>query len=490
MPSTADPSGSTNEQIRTALLEYAHAPGKYHVGLRQPPLLFASIREILQIAAGREPDAEQRTDEEKTALRRAACFFTCTTLLAPGADHYALLGLDRHFANAELKERYRLLMRLIHPDFSGAGVGPWPADAAVRVNLAHDVLSSAVKRREYDASLEAAPQVPPPSTTGAGQNRRQLKPPVHSGQRRMARSRLKHLAVMCSVAAGCLVLISLFVGGQDAVHLVQRARPLVTEPILVAKQETLAASTTSAAAVAPPPTPISRLAEGAPDPSAAALPDAVPHPPSPPLLTPAQTPAAAPPGAAAPAIPTPPRVVEVAVFPKTAVEPAPLLVRVTRPEPASAPAPSPPLREIPSAPPVIAAAPPPPPTLPRAMPLPVAGVSLAEAQPLLAILLQQLESGRGDRLINMLDREARSKQGAQALSRQYDGIVDGMQPVRLSHFEFKAEPADGRLLVTGHIRLQVGEQSIGSIGKQIVLRAEFASRDGTVVMTGLSSVPN
>jgi hypothetical protein len=36
----------------------------------------------------------------------------------------------------------------------------------------------------------------------------------------------------------------------------------------------------------------------------------------------------------------------------------------------------------------------------------------------------------------------------------------------------------------------VGEQSIGSIGKQIVLRAEFASRDGTVVMTGLSSVPN
>ena len=34
----------------------------------------------------------------------------------------------------ELKERYRLLMRLIHPDFAAAGAAPWPADAAVRVN--------------------------------------------------------------------------------------------------------------------------------------------------------------------------------------------------------------------------------------------------------------------------------------------------------------------------------------------------------------------
>ena len=115
-------------------------------------------------------------------------------------------------------------------------------------------------------------------------------------------------------------------------------------------------------------------------------------------------------------------------------------------------------------------------------------MSLAEAQPLLSILLQHLESGRGDRLIDLLDREARNKPGAQALSRQYDGLVEGMHPVRLSHIEFKAEPADGRLLVTGQFRLHVGEQTIGSLGKKMVLRAEFASREGTVVMTGLSSV--
>jgi hypothetical protein len=117
---------------------------------------------------------------------------------------------------------------------------------------------------------------------------------------------------------------------------------------------------------------------------------------------------------------------------------------------------------------------------------PVPGVSLAEVQPLLSQLLQHLESGRGERLIDLLDREARSKSGAQALSQQYDGLVDGKKPVRLSHVEFKSEPADGRLLVTGHVRLQVGEQTIGTMGKKMVLRAEFALRQGTVVMTGLS----
>ena len=105
-------------------------------------------------------------------------------------------------------------------------------------------------------------------------------------------------------------------------------------------------------------------------------------------------------------------------------------------------------------------------------------------------MLQHLESGRGERLIDMLDRSARNAPGAQALSRQYDVLVEGMRPVRLSHVEFKAEPADGRLLVIGNIRLQVGESTIGSTGKKLIVRAEFASRDGTVVMTGLSGMPD
>ncbi len=172
MSSPADPTGTFNPHMHTALLEYAKAPGKYHVALRQPPLLFASIREILQIAADRAPELQAATEEEKTELRRAACFFVRTVLLSPGADHYTLLGLDRNFDGAELKNRYRLLMRLIHPDFSAAAAVSWPQDAAVRVNLAYEVLSSAVQRAEYETRLAAAskiataPQVAPPPNAG------------------------------------------------------------------------------------------------------------------------------------------------------------------------------------------------------------------------------------------------------------------------------------------------------------------------------------
>ena len=114
---------------------------------------------------------------------------------------------------------------------------------------------------------------------------------------------------------------------------------------------------------------------------------------------------------------------------------------------------------------------------------------MSQAQPLLSQLLQVMESGRGERILSLLDADARSKPSAQALSRQYDTLVDGARPVHVSHVEFKAEPGDGRLLVVGYLRVLAGEQTIGSLGKKMVLRAEFASREGSIVITGLSGGP-
>ena len=67
--------------------------------------------------------------------------------------------------------------------------------------------------------------------------------------------------------------------------------------------------------------------------------------------------------------------------------------------------------------------------------------------------------------------------------------VTSARPVKLSHVELRAEPGDGRLFVVGHFRVLAGEQTIGSMGKKMVLRAEFVSRDGNVVITGLSGGP-
>jgi hypothetical protein len=154
------------------------------------------------------------------------------------------------------------------------------------------------------------------------------------------------------------------------------------------------------------------------------------------------------------------------------------------PAPARAPSPAPVTNP---APPTVAVAVPV--AAPVARPVPVAGVTLGEAQPLLAKLLLQLESGSGEGVIGLLEREARGRPGAQALSRQYDELVEGMRPVCLAQVEFNAEPADGRLLVTGHVHLQSGGLIGGPPLKKMVVRAEFESRNGTVVMTGLSGVP-
>lgn len=460
--------GRSSELLQTALLDYAKAPGKYNVGLRQPPLLFASVPEILQLAVNREHDAgPAAADAQGAALRNAARFFTSTALLFPGADHYAVMGLDRNFDSAELKERYRLLMRLTHPDFASATFLALPADAAVRVNLAYEALSSPARRRNHQTPPVSS-NVKAPVIRAA---HRQTNTAVRKPGKRMSRPRLMQLAIACSVAATLLVLLSLIMGGQDAVQLVQRVRPPVVESIVAAVQEPPAIATTRMPAKALPR--IAPLPVAAPALQLQRASEIIAvSPPSQPYL---------PAAALAHALAPPPA-------------PAPMPIHVARADP-WAPASLPATLEVQATPApvavtVAAAAPPPtrPAPAPQPVPAPVAGVSLAEAQPLLSLLLQHLESGQGERVIELLDREARSKPAAQALSRQYDGLVDGMRPVRLSHVEFKGEPKDGRLLVTGDIRLQVGEQTSGSLGKKMVLRAEFASRGGTVVMTGLSGI--
>ena len=117
--------------------------------------------------------------------------------------------------------------------------------------------------------------------------------------------------------------------------------------------------------------------------------------------------------------------------------------------------------------------------------------TLEDAQPLLTQLLQVLETGNGDQVLRLLDSDARVQPGAQALSRQYEQMVRGGRPIRLSQVDFTAEPRDGgTLLVTGRIRLHAGEPTIGSFGQKLVLRAEFAQRSGKVHLTGLGTAPD
>jgi DnaJ-domain-containing protein 1 len=557
--------------VEHALLDFHRAPGKYALIRRQPSVLFASVKDVLQIASGRAPDANDG-GAPAADVRKAACFFVRSALLYPDADHYALLGLDTDADVAAVKDRYRQMMRLMHPDFADVlSDANWPTDAATRVNQAYDVLSSPVRRRAYDEARD------PPATPIAPQPHAETRAPFRTAPARPPatdpRYRLKQLAVVFGVTGSMALAATLYIGSNNEKEsLVQRSREIdamvaAALPVHEASSEAAVPNPAAAArelekrvdvevATLPPP----QAAPPAPTPEPLVAP--LPAPPSihtpptvvaaaPQVLPAAPTPTPAPPplvkrpelpsvvapapvrSPAAPTIvaavtPPPlsaPSPVPVPVIVAAAPPPAPLAATaviaprpaapvilaapvaapvlavapapVPLPAPAIAPAPSPAFAPIPSpapAPVVVAVAksatfsPAPGPAAAPVRSIP--GVTLAEVHPLLSKLLQQMESGWGDQVLSVLEREARTAPAAQALARNYNALLEGSHRVRLANVQFKAEPREGRLLVVGHVSMLIGEPDPGALPKQFSVQAEFASRDGSVVMTRLAQVDN
>lgn len=124
-----------------ALLHFEQAPGRYPIARREPRPLFDHVGSVMLLAAGRPVEGLPAAPALEPQLRRAARYFIRTVMLRPGADAYTLLGLRPGFEPAQLREHYRQMIRLTHPDQDLAGE-IWPRDAAVRINLARQALSS------------------------------------------------------------------------------------------------------------------------------------------------------------------------------------------------------------------------------------------------------------------------------------------------------------------------------------------------------------
>ena len=524
MKDAAEPASPSATTLSAALLEYYEAPGKYQLTLRQPALLFSSIRDVLQLASGR--GAAEGADGQR--IGEAAQFFLRAALLYPGADHYAVMGAAGGEVPADLKERYRLLMRLIHPDFAHAGTTTWPSDAAMRVNRAYEILSSPVLRGEYDDQMASLRSQRPPAP---------VKPPAFQAAARRGEERTPRLGKRAAWVFGLAVgipAVLLLMPRSEPVQLVQRAAPAAsaqrvaevqaetTAPSAlvgslqlpppapaqaaqapVAPSQVPATSVQPASAVAAAPAPVVAAASAAPAPArpetpvarAASVPPSV-------MVTRATVPEPQPQARAvvsAPAIPvappaTPAGKEALAVAIAADPVPAPAPVPAAAPAPAPTPAPAVALATVSTPPPVATAAVSTVPVGKLTTTLAIATVpapTLAEAQPLLTQVLQMLETGSGEQLLRLLDSDARNKPGTQALLRQYEGMVKSGRPIVLTQVEFNGEPRDGGvLLVTGRMRLHVGEPTIGSFGQKLQLRAEFAQRGGKVQLTGLSGSPD
>lgn len=178
-----------------SLLEFERAPGRFAIARREPRPLFDHALAVLRLATGRPvPNLDDLGGGTLDDLRRAARFFVRTAMLRAGTDHYTLMGLHPGFSPQALREHYRLLIRLTHPDFADPE-SPWPADAAARINLANDVLGSPVRRAEYDRSLQTQPAAPPRPTATPAARPFPAPPPVARTRPVAARPATKALRV-------------------------------------------------------------------------------------------------------------------------------------------------------------------------------------------------------------------------------------------------------------------------------------------------------
>lgn len=464
---SAGPSRSDADARRLAiereLLGYAAASSL-------PPLpepsafLFDAIKDILLLATDRSDGASRQSARDKS-VREAACLFVRLRLLHPAADHYALLGLRPGADRAQVKDRYRLMMRLLHPDFATAASSAlWPQDAAARVNRAYEVLASATLRQAYDRQRGPAPGPATPAAPRVAPV--QLRAAAARAPAEDPRQRLKRLALLFG-AGGALtlsaVLLVAFPDNKD--NLVQR----------IASNTGLAAPGAAGLELQPLDMPLldAPATQREPDRPASPAADFLAQ-----ALTPAMSVAMAP----------PPRDTERV---ETAAAPLPriLMASAAAPVPAAVlPAPMPVAAQAPTLPAV-----PPASSAAAANPAASSGLSgptLARAHPLLAQLLQLMEGGSGDRLLNLLDHESRKAPAAQALVRHYDGLVGGARAVAITNAQFKADPRDGALLVNGDVGLRYEAPAGGAQQeRQLAIQAEFALRDGQVVMTRLARGP-
>jgi molecular chaperone DnaJ len=73
------------------------------------------------------------------------------------SNHYDILNISTKATAAEIKQAYRRLAKLFHPDSQSETADP---DKIIAVNAAYEVLSDPLRRRRYDQQLRFSPSQP------------------------------------------------------------------------------------------------------------------------------------------------------------------------------------------------------------------------------------------------------------------------------------------------------------------------------------------
>lgn len=500
------------------LLDFERSPGRWPQGRREPALLYQQTTPVLMLAAGRPVEGLQQLDDAGQArARRAARFFVRTALLRPGADPYTVLGLARTADSEAVRTHYRLMIRLTHPDFSGAG-SEWPADAATRINLANDVLSSPVRRAALDSALDqaeaeaaraarerfkvaaAVAPVVPPRTSAAAPTAPARASGAPSGALKMAGLALGALAAL----AGFFMINP---SGEDA-SLVARgsghdALPGAATRVATKLDDAPAKYRLVTTDEAPSPAPEAAEAASlnlklatatqrqAPEPAPVTAEPPSPPPekaPKPPATVRQQAPApdrmvsprtvdaprtSPPPVALLPALPPPPATAaavvgtaSAAVAPLPAPPPAPAMA-------AASAAPEPVVTA-----PVAVAAPPPVARAPR----------LTDVQPLLARVEQQAQRGLGMPLAMLIHPSTRNTPVTQKFIFDFQDALAGYRVAGLNRSDLNAREAGDQLDVDLRMQFNLEDPQGGYLSRPVSVRARFGRVDDKVALVRLTVI--
>ena len=473
-----------------ALLDFERSPGRYRVVLREPRPLFEHTLAVLQLAVGRSVDGladlahePAQTDE----LKRAARFFVRTVLLRPGVDHYTLLGLAPGCEADELREHYRLMIRLTHPDFAAGSGEAWPADAATRINQANDVLSSFERRSDYNAALASAqPVASAAGAAAAGAKVAQKKPATPRSRvltlrpkkdadaaaertgPRVPRGVKIALASLGALGAATALLLNGPAG--DSGSLAVRKLPSVANPTLQAETSlVLAGGAASEAQVdtAQAPAPAAESEPVAPQPK--------------PRRNRTNRELAAAKAAEASASGAPGEAALSLMMDTRMGAPVAMPVSMTVAAAVPAPAPVPTQRAAAPAPAALPAEPAAPAASRAALPAP----TLAQVQPALSNLVASLPSGRGENMAQWIDSGFRAHPDTGRFVGRFNQLLAGQRVTQLGNVRFSSRTQGVQLVVDGVIVLHTQDMNNEARVRDLHLRAFFQPQDGQPVLTHL-----
>jgi len=463
-------------------------------------------------------DPALREREAAATLARDAVFYIRRCFSGEGATHYQVLGLTPDASPDAVRENFRLLMQLIHPDRQGTQPR-WPEGFAARVNRAYAALKAPETRAAYDRELAArAGDVVARAAAAARSGSRE--PPRRVARRGplppappwpewltvgVGECVREHPAMssLLAIVVGAASIIGAVAWESREATVTREARPEV-----VAKRPV----TVAAPAVEPE----------SPSLATAAAPVAAMSPPAEPAATVERIPAGA--GVANPRLATPVRDTgaplnarAASVAPASAARADAVAATASDPQPSASPA-----AKVPTAT-GLASAPPPsgdrvapstaavapgggepvpvvaamaaagPPALPAAAepasltPPPANG----EIEALFAALVEAYERGRPDAFAALFDDNAETnlRRGRPAIRGEYDELFRQSSWRRMQLTRINWRRVGDRALAKGEISVRIGWRDGREVEQRVAVDMELVRRDGRALIAKLSQQP-